>query len=205
MIPVIMNISGTVVANGGESVALRCSGIGEAPVSVSWVTPSGQIHPSNNEGGPDRLIPDFFWSAQDFVIYNVNASDGGTYTCTVENEVGSASATVVVYVTPYFTTEPQDILTSNGSIENAICKAKAFPPPDMWWVALNGNCTELESVFAKGSGSGEPLMYEHLTDGDSLLFDPVLFGDEVGVYCCVAYNDHGQNFTSISITGDHYL
>ena len=195
----ITEISENIIANEGEGVTLRCSGTGEAPVNVSWVTPSGEVNgstSSENESG--RLVPDFLWSAPELIIHFITASDGGSYTCTAENGGGSVNASVVVYITPYFTTEPTDILTTNGSIETATCIAEAFPAPEIWWVASIGNC----AFLASGSGSGESLVYEHLSDNESLVFDPVVFGDEDFVYCCIVHNDFGDIYSSLSITGE---
>ena len=65
-------------------------------------------------------------------------SDGGVYTCTAVNEEGSVNASLVVYVTPYFTTQLTDILTTNGTNETVSCSPEGFPPPDMHsgWLRL---------------------------------------------------------------------
>ena len=52
-----------------------------------------------------------------WLLKGVTASDGGVYTCTAVNEKGSVNVSVVVYVTPYFTTQLTDILTTNGTNE----------------------------------------------------------------------------------------
>ena len=201
MIPEITEISDDVIAVRGQNVTLSCKGIGEAPVNVSWVTPSG-VSSNNGVDQGGLLVPDIIWAAPDITLYNISASDGGTYACIVENPAGSVNATVTVYVTPYFTVEPSDILTTNGSTENITCRAEAFPPPDLLWIASREGCTE---TVASGSGSSELLMYEHLTVNDTLVFDPVVFGHEDTLYCCVASNDYGEISTSISVTGEFLL
>ena len=190
----ITEIPDSIVAGRGENVTLTCSGTGETLVRISWVAPSGETQSNSTDEGR-TLVPDFIWTAPDFVIYDISADDGGTYTCIAENEQGSVNASVVVYVTPYFTTEPSDIFTTNGSVENVTCMAEAFPPPDIWWVASNNSCTQ---IFASGSGSDETIMYEHQ---NVMVFDPVLFGDEDYVYCCYAYNGYGEIYTSVNVTG----
>ena len=193
------------MASLGETVTLMCSGRGEAPVSASWVTPAGQTH-SATGGDSEQLLPDFIWTALDFIIANVTASDGGVYTCTAENEEGSVNASVVVYVTPYFTTQLTDILTTNGTNETVSCSAEGFPPPDIQWVASIDNYTQFEeNVFGSGSGSMESLMFEYLTDNEMLVFDPVVFGDEQFTYFCFATNDLGQVFSSLSVIGEFFL
>ena len=205
----------TEISKNGENVILSCSGVGNTPVNVTWVTPNGEVQTNLYDGDEE-----FMWRAEDLDIGDIAASDGGSYTCTAENEEGSVNASIVVYVAPYFTTEPTDILTTNGSIETATCRAEAFPSPEIWWVASIGNC----AFLASGSGSGESLVYEHLSDNENLvqlcsetgscesgeceisanetlIFDPVLFGDENRVYCCVASNEYGRIYSSFQITG----
>ena len=209
MIPDITDISEDAVATRGEDITLRCSGTGDIPLNVSWLTPSGEVRTSfisedNNER--NRLLPYSSWEADIFTITITSAADGGSYTCVAENEGGSTNTTVVVYVTPYFTTEPSDIITTNGSIENATCGAEAFPSPEIKWVATN--ITASESGSGSGSGAdgsdfdnGEQLMYfsEYITDNQSLIFDPVLFGDEVFIYWCIASNYYGEIYTRMNV------
>ena len=151
----ITNITERIVTNRGDNVTLRCNGVGENSVNISWVTPTGQVNTSSFI--MESL--DFIWTAPDFVINDVNASDGGTYTCIAEDEDGSVNASVVVYVTPYFTAKPADIVTTNGSIAMATCRAEGFPPPDFKWVASGENCNitavRFKSLPAISSGSGE--------------------------------------------------
>ena len=213
MIPHVTDISGDIVASRGQIITLRCGGSGDFPLNVSWLTPSGQVHTSiigENDDERQRLMPYSSWVAETFTITVTSAADGGSYTCKAENEGGGVNASVVVYVTPYFTTEPSDIITTNGSIEIATCRAEAFPPPDLRWVATNK--TNFRSGSDGGSGddgsgfeSPGPLVYydENLTDNESLLFDPVLFGDERFLYWCIASNDYGEVYASLNIVGKY--
>ena len=213
MIPHVTDISGDIVASRGQIITLRCGGSGDVPLNVSWLTPSGEVHTSiigENDDERQRLLPYSSWVAETFTITVTSAADGGSYTCKAENEGGSVNASVVVYVTPYFTTEPSDIFTTNGSIEIATCRAEAFPPPDFRWVATN--TTNFRSGSDGGSGddgsgfeSPEPLVYyeEYLTDNESLLFDPVVFGDERFFYWCIASNDYGEVYAFMNIVGKY--
>ena len=130
-------------------------------------------------------------------ITDIRAMDGGTYTCIAENELGVVSDSVVVYVVPYFTFQPSDILTTNGSNESTTCAAEAFPPPTLLWIALSGPVIEYGSGLI-GSGMGEMGSFEDMED---LVFDPVEFGDE-GVYHCNASNEYGEALTNITVTGE---
>ena len=199
VLPLITEISADMVVTRGQTITLRCGGRGEVPLNISWLTPTGQVH-TNSISECDNETTS--WVDETFTITVTSAANGGSYTCTAENEGGSANASVVVYVTPYFTIEPSDIYTTNGSIEIATCRAEAFPPPELWWVATNATDIEIGSGNDNRNGleSVEPLIYygEH---NESLLFDPVLFGDEDFVYWCVASNNYGEVYASVNVFG----
>ena len=202
--PNITDISENAVARRGENITLTCSGIGDIPLNVSWLTPSGEVRTSyiSEDNDENRLLPNSTWVADTLTFTVASAADGGSYTCVAENEGGSTNTTVVVYVTPYFTTEPSDIITTNGSIENATCSAEAFPPPEIKWVASSVTGSESGSgIGSSGFENGEQLIYisEYLTDSHSLIFDPVLFGDEVSVYWCIASNYYGEIYTRMNV------
>ena len=102
-----------------------------------------------------------------YVIENLNATQhGGTYYCVVMNEAGYDISTSVVYVTPAFVVEPEDIKTTNGSTVAFNCEAQSFPFPAYSWE--KDSSTELE-------GENE----------QTLEFDPVTFND-FGNYSCIA-------------------
>ena len=205
MIPDITDISEDAVATRGGNITLRCSGTGDIPLNVSWLTPSGEVHTSfisKDSNERNRLLPYSSWEADIITITVASAADGGSYTCHAENEGGSTNTTVVVYVTPYFTTEPSDIITMNGSIENATCSAEAFPPPEIKWVKTNVTGSESGSGNdGSGFDDSEQLIYfsEYITDSHSLIFDPILFGDEVFVYWCIASNYYGEIYTRMNM------
>lgn len=125
-------------------------------------------------------------------ITNISAADGGTYACIAENDAGSVNSSVTVYIAPYFTFQPKDVLTTNGSIVNITCVAEAFPPPTLYW--------EILIEYGSGSGYGGVLMPSEAYEE----FNPVVFGDE-GVYQCVALNDFGKNTTSVYVTGEYCI
>ena len=198
--PDITDITEDMVVSRGETVTLTCGGIGDTPHTVSWLTPSGQVY-TNYIVERDRSLPSHSWVAQNVTIRIISAADGGTYTCRAANEGGSAVASMMVFVHPYFAIEPLDILTTNGSSETAVCRAEAFPQPTVLWVVSH-------TYFGSGSGSGfeifgeelENNVSEYLIHNESLTFNPVTFGDEQFVYQCVASNDYGDVHTTMKIT-----
>ena len=110
---------------------------------------------------------------QTLTISNVNASDGGTYTCNITNDIGHDSVSTDLYIFPYFTITPINIILNNGTNLTLQCEAEAFPSPEYKW---NRECADEESIR------------ENITiDEMDLSFEPVLFGDEGG-YFCEAFN-----------------
>ena len=133
-------------------------------------------------------------------ITDIRARDGGTYTCIAEYEVDTVNDSVLVYVVPYFTFQPSDVLTANGSNVNITCVAEAFPSPTILWVALSASVIEYGSGLI-GSGMDEMGPLEEVENIEDLVFDPVEFGDE-GVYRCNASNEYGVALTNITVTGE---
>ena len=128
------------------------------------------------QGGPDNT---YQWQndGQDLMneadttltVSNISAMNGGNYTCVVSNAAGSDSATAVLYVEPIIVTQPTDILTRNGTVENFTCVAESFPAPEYTWKIYNEETDSFDMV----------------SSGQVLEFTPAVFGDE-GTYRCVA-------------------
>ena len=193
--PEITAISFNMTLKRGDNVNLTCSGVGQGPLNISWETPNGEVHTYFY----DTVESTFSWTAQDFVIANITASDGGVYTCTAGNEEGSVNASVVVYVTPYFTTQLTDILTTNGTNETVTCSAEGFPPPDIKWVASMDNYTQLEGDYITETCNEGCMLLGNNETNATLTFDPVIFGDEVYIYYCLASNEHGNIHSSFKV------
>ncbi len=103
-------------------------------------------------------------------LTNVMAADGGMYTCMITNAGGSDSATTSVFISPYFTSQPQAMGGANGTMVTLTCEAEAFPAPTYEWSRMDGGTIGTEVV---GQNSA------------MLMFDPLMFGDE-GEYLCNA-------------------
>ena len=140
-------------------------------------------------GGPGNS---FQWEIEGKVVGNVNmlelvdidASNGGNYTCTVSNTAGNDSASITLYVAPYIVTPlDEQFPTASGSEVSINCDAAGFPSPTVNWVDM----TNME-----------------VSNTSLLEFRPVMFGDE-GLYRCVATTEiNGMNFTAtdeITIVG----
>ncbi len=131
-----------------------------------------------HSGGPDNT---FHWlkdgqslnlTRSALTVEEVTAGNGGRYTCIVTNAAGSASGDVILYIHPYITLQPLELVeTQNGSIANLTCEADGFPTPNITWIKYDSFTNR--SVFVQ------------VSRGVVLYFDPVIFGDE-GYYGCIA-------------------
>ena len=101
-------------------------------------------------------------------ITDLSSSDGGLYTCTVSNAAGSGSDNTSLFVAPYFIEHPNEILSTNGTVENFTCLAEAFPEPTYNW-----RRTDNRAIRSIIEGKTDPI----------LNFDPIIFGDEGSYYC----------------------
>ena len=143
-------------------------------------------------GGPDNT---YQWQTNDtdilgeivenLTLANVNASTGGMYTCVVTNAAGSDSDSTFLFIAPYFITEPVDEETTNGSSVTFQCVAEAFPSPSYQWARTDG----------------QPVREELIMNASSLMFNPVLFGDEGDYYCNVTSRDEVASTTDVTIAG----
>ena len=144
-------------------------------------------------GGPDNIFQwqkdgqELFGESQStLTLTDVNAADGGVYTCVVTNAAGNDSSDITLNILPYFIVQPNDILTNNGDSQTPTCGAEGFPNPVYQWFR-NDN----QMVRSNLTGDNSSM----------LLFDPVLFGDESDYYCTATSNGISVNSTTATLTG----
>ena len=148
-----------------DDVILNCSTSQGGPsLTYQWQF-NGQVL-------PDEVDPSL-------TRFAVNASDGGTYTCTVSNAAGNDSSSTNVHILPVITTQPQSIETTNNTEVMLACEAVAFPHPEYLWIKTDGSVRSSLNVTS-------PV----------LIFEPVSFED-AGIYVCNVTSD---NFTISSDT-----
>ena len=137
-------------AEFGDNVTFTCSAQGGPGNEFQWQRNGGDLE---NE------------TLANLTVANISASEGGSYTCVVSNAAGDDSETATLYVQPYIETQPEDVLTTNGSEVNFTCVAESFPDPEYQWIDLD---------------SGEVV-----SNMSTLEFGPAIFGSE-GPYRCAA-------------------
>jgi len=131
---------------------LSCTALGGPNLFFQWQVNGSYLE---RENSPSLLLT------------NVNASNGGEYTCVVFGSGTNVSEGVFVFISPYFLVEPENIAGSNGSSAKLLCAAEAFPSPSYQWVKQDESIRESLAISSSGD----------------LLFNPLLFGDE-GRYIC---------------------
>ncbi|RWR99118.1 hemicentin-1-like protein, partial [Dinothrombium tinctorium] len=94
-------------------------------------------------------------------INNAKIENEGNYTCSVKNDVGSDSVTVLLTVkmAPKWIKEPKDITVTMGESVSIECDAIASPKPTIYWRHLNTNENTKSKVLkinaVKESNSGK--------------------------------------------------
>lgn len=185
----------------GANFTFRCTASGDGGLTLTWRTPLGAVIDTGQQE-LSRLT-----HSSTLTISNITVADGGSYICIAANEAGESEASAVLYVQPYITEQPVDLLATNGSSGSITCMAEAFPAPMLHWERLNEMVYEISgSGSGVNSGSGietSPLelmmQYDTVSEGGVLEFDPVLFGDE-GVYRCVASIHVGSETIADAVT-----
>ena len=151
------------ISTRGSNVTFNCSAMGGPQNSFTWMKDGVMV-------GNDTTL----------TVTDIDASSGGSYTCTVSNSAGNDSASIILYVQPYIVTPLEEqTLTSNGSEVNISCNAAGFPTPTVNW-------RDMEDMV--------------VSNDSQLLFSPAMFGDE-GLYRCVATAEiNSMNFNATDET-----
>ena len=95
--PVIDPISpNSMTINVGDHLTLSCTSRGSPPDKFTWRKDNGPVLQSTTT--PVTYNENSAVFRANYSIDSVTASDGGTYTCTVTNPMGTASAVITVNV-----------------------------------------------------------------------------------------------------------
>ena len=88
--------SSTVTVNVGDPLTLSCTSRGSPPDTFTWRKDNGPVLQSTTT--PVTYNDNSAVFRADYYINSVTTSDSGTYTCTVTNPIGTASAIITVVV-----------------------------------------------------------------------------------------------------------
>ena len=168
----MLNVTPFNIVNDGDNVTLTCSARG-GPDNVFQWQKNGADLPGENRTTVQ--------------LTDIDATDGGEYTCVVSNAAGSDSINTTVYIRPYFTTQPMSISTEAGQNETLTCEAEGFPEPTIQWFRDNGADFGMDVTGMNTS---------------DLMFTPVQFGDEGDYYCTATSNGESTNSSTVTLTGD---
>ena len=103
-------------------------------------------------------------------LQGVTVVNGGIYSCVVSNAAGSHNVSTHLYISPYFVTQPEEVVhTSAGSSLSITCVAEAFPEPEYQW----------------GHENGKDIRMDILANMSILTIPSVQFGDGGNYYCNV--------------------
>ena len=160
------------------------------------VTPSNiVVLTCSARGGPDNV---FQWQKNGadlpgknqttLQLTDIDATDGGEYTCVVSNAAGSSSISTTINF--YFDMQPMDINTEAGQNHMFTCGAEAFPEPTIQWF--------------RDDGADFGMNVTGMNTSD-LMFTPVQFGDEGDYYCTATSNGESTNSTTVTLTGDFFF
>ena len=84
------------MVDSGSSYTLSCTSENSPPDTFTWRKDNGPV--LNSTATPVIYDDSIAMFRANYSIDSVTMSDSGTYTCTVTNPIGSASATITVVV-----------------------------------------------------------------------------------------------------------
>ena len=152
----------------GDNITLQCTSMGGPENVFQWLFDDDALAGENSST---------------LILFNVDAADGGFYSCMVSNAAGDSRAGTSVFIAPYFITQPVDTVASNGAVVVLMCEAEASPSPQYQW--------SREDNRAIRSGID--------TSTSTLTFDPLMFGDEGDYICTATAGDNSTQSNQVTI------
>ena len=153
----------------GDNITLQCTSMGGPENAFQWLLDGEALAGENSST---------------LILFNVDAADGGFYSCMVSNAAGDSRAGTSVFIAPYFITQPVDTVGSNGAVVVLMCEAEASPSPQYQW-------SRGDSVTIRNSID---------TSTSALTFEPVMFGDEGDYICTARAGDNSTQSNQVTIT-----
>ena len=172
---VMLNVTPSNILSRGANVTLTCSARGGPDNVFQW-----------QKNGADLPEED----QTTLQLTDIDATDGGEYTCVVSNAAGNSSMSTTINIRLYFDMQPMDINTEAGQNHMLTCGAEAFPEPTIQWFRDDGADFGMNVTGM---------------DTSDLMFTPVQFGDEGDYYCTATSNEESTNSSTVTLTGEVYL
>ena len=82
-------IHGSTSYRQGDSLDLRCSSMGDPPFQYMWTRVTYGVN--------NAFLANIITTNNILHISSMSVSDGGNYTCTVTNDIGTSSSTATIY------------------------------------------------------------------------------------------------------------
>ncbi|XP_066128387.1 fibroblast growth factor receptor 4 isoform X1 [Saccopteryx bilineata] len=185
----------------GNTVRFRCPAAGSPTPTIRWLKDGQDFHGEHRIGGV-RLRHQH-WS---LVMESVVPSDRGTYTCLVENSVGSIRYSYLLDVLERSPHRPilQAGLPANttavvGSDVELLCKVYSDAQPHIQWlkhIVINGS-----SFGADGFPYVQVLKTTDINSSEvEVLYLRNVSAEDAGEYTCLAGNSIGLSYQSAWLT-----
>ena len=171
----MLNVTPSNILSRGDNVILTCSTRGGPDNMFQWQKNGADLP------GEDQTT---------LQLTDIDATDGGEYTCVVSNAAGNSSINTTINIRLYFDMQPMDINTEAGQNHMLTCGAEAFPEPTIQWF--------------RDDGADFGMNVTGMNTSD-LMFTPVQFRDEGDYYCTATSNGESTNSTTVTLTGEVYL
>ncbi|KAL1783967.1 histone-lysine N-methyltransferase, H3 lysine-36 and H4 lysine-20 specific isoform X1 [Sigmodon hispidus] len=185
----------------GNTVKFRCPAAGNPTPTIHWLKDGQAFHGENRIGG--IRLRHQHWS---LVMESVVPSDRGTYTCLVENSLGSIRYSYLLDVLERSPHRPilQAGLPANttavvGSNVELLCKVYSDAQPHIQWlkhIVINGS-----SFGADGFPYVQVLKTTDINSSEvEVLYLRNVSAEDAGEYTCLAGNSIGLSYQSAWLT-----
>ncbi|XP_065905642.1 peroxidasin homolog [Dysidea avara] len=160
-------IMGDNTYDNGDQLELNCSSEGRPDLEYSW-------NRTNTFSATTTT------NTSTLTISDLATVDGGEYTCTVNNDAGSSSTTVTVYIAPYNVVIMGDNTYDNGDQLELNCSSEGGPDLEYSWSRTN-------AFLATTTTNTSTLTISDLATVDG------------GDYTCTVTNDAGTSMDTITV------
>ncbi|KAM6930619.1 hemicentin-1 [Xenentodon cancila] len=177
--PPVLKPAANVTSSVGGVAVLSCQVEGSMRHNLTWHRVGRTIRA---RAGRVRLLSD-----SSLQISGVRAEDGGEYHCVATNSHGESRITVWLHVpeAPSVVVHPQTQAFSRGDEIRLVCSASGSPPPRLSWRHGNMLLTNRPRLSLNHYG---------------VLTIRAAIPEDAGNYTCLATNEAGTAFQSVSLT-----